>query len=244
MSTLILKIARKIHEIALFVLISLAIAAAFALLIESGKMTSPLQSWMLYNFLYKLSDDEAAGVLSRSAERESHLPAKWRQGAFELGSCIGFVTIVASKQTKSGADQPIDEKVTRAEQVAGSMGVMPVDWTKVRTNSEPLKLYERLEADETGLAGSIERQLSERHRHLFLAGVHVGAAIGGLEESNGEFFFIHYRFSDHARLAGVPVEAWTPLTRKPDGDTLQDKLAVYNAALETLERAVADFPKK
>ena len=89
------------------------------------------------------------------------------------------------------------------------------------------------------LAERVEAATSPRHRHLLLAGLHVGvyaAAVALLPD--GPARPDAARIAEHASLAGVPEPLWRPLTQVPAA-TGAARTAAYVAAVEALEAWLA-----
>jgi hypothetical protein len=216
--------------------IELRLAGVAAPLVEKGGDADRLQ--------------EARRIIAQSEERESRLPAEWRAEVFRLGHQIGFsAERLGSVALSDAASQARNRAslaagLSAAASAAQKMGVAPADWPPVRNVQEFAELKARIEADETGIAGRIERQLTLRHRHLFLAGVHVGITHATLTDSAGELFNTYaYLAGRHAALAGLPATTWEAVMRPPQGATPQQKLANFRSALAALDQASAAPPR-
>ena len=82
--------------------------------------------------------------------------------------------------------------------------------------SEAAALMSLVEPRNRALAERVEAATSPRHRHLLLAGLHVGvyaAAVALLPD--GPARPDAARIAEHASLAGVPEPLWRPLTQVP-----------------------------
>ena len=101
-------------------------------------------------------------------------------------------------------------------------------------------LAERIEDDENGLGARIETRLTPVHRHLYLLGAHVGAEAAKIESSGGKFALAPATpIRRHATLAGVAPALWQPLAADARGETPDQVLARYRAALNALAADLA-----
>ena len=100
----------------------------------------------------------------------------------------------------------------------------------------------RLDSDELGLAGRVEKATSRRHRHLLLLGMHVGVAAALADISGGKLQNpLRQYIGRHATLAGVPPAGWEPAARVGEGATPEQQAAASQAALAALDMAVAEL---
>jgi hypothetical protein len=73
--------------------------------------------------------------------------------------------------------------------------------------------------------------------------MHMGVTVAAGESTYGELLEPKWRFiGHHATLAAVPIAAWEPVARPPDGAVAKDRLTTYVASLAQLERAIARLP--
>ena len=233
-----------------FVLVTLAITGLYLLLQQIEMRLADVAAPLVEKGGDADRLQEARRIIAQSAERESRLPAEWRSEVFRLGYQIGFS---AERLGSVALSDPARQARSRASLAAGlsaaasaaqNMGVAPADWPPVRNVKEFSELNARIEADETGIAGRIEQKLTLRHRHLFLAGVHVGITHAALTDSAGELFNTYANLAGrHAALAGLPATVWEPVTRPPQGATPQEKLANFRSALAALDQAAAAPPR-
>jgi hypothetical protein len=232
-----------------FVLVTLAITGLYLLLQQIELRLADVAAPLVERRGDSDRAQEARRIVAQSAERESRLPAEWRAEVFRLGYQIGFSAERMGNVGLSDAGRQARNRaflaagLSAAASAAQKMGVAPADWPPVRNLQEFSEINARFEADETGIAGRIERQLTLRHRHLFLAGVHVGITHAALTDSAGELFNTYaYLAGRHAALAGLPATAWEPVMRPPQGTSAQEKLANFRSALAALDQAAAAPP--
>jgi hypothetical protein len=203
--------------------------------------------FMLARHVASSLPQEIDDVLAQSAERERQLPGEWRAKAFRLGYLIGLVArfgILHSNGVKQGeVHTSLAAELLEASGLAEEMGLAPANWPPTRTLKELMELPLRFEADETGIAGRVERKLTVRHRHLFLGGVHVGMdhAAFLIAKSEGVVFEgLGGPAGRHIALAGLPRSVWEPLTRPPEGDNPDEILSQFQKTLTILNQAVAE----
>lgn len=233
-----------------FVLLVLALAVTYLLLQQFWLGAAELGTGWQARLGASSSARDAEGVAARSREAEARLPAEWRAGVFRLGWQVGYVAELRGSQALSDAAlrQQVEARlaplIAQAGTLAESMGVGPARWPSVATADEFARLQSRFEDDESGLGQRIERTLSLRHRHLYLAGVHAGINHVVVNASGGSLFngSSAALFVRHATLAGVPPESWLALTRAPEGSTPTLRLARFQAALATFDAALAASP--
>jgi hypothetical protein len=191
---------------------------------------------------------ERVSVATASGPADGRLGAEWRLSAyllgFELGYCSNMLGSVAfaAPSKRVEVSEALAPSFTAAQDLARELGVGPAAVLPVATVDDFFRMKDRMEADELGVASRIEAASSRRHRHLFMLGLHVGAAAAVAESTSGE---VHNPARDHigrhATVAGVPAEAWEPVARVPQGADPAARLAAYRAALAALERAVAQL---
>jgi len=191
---------------------------------------------------------ESVSVAKASARTDERLPAQWRLSAyllgFELGFCSNMMGSVAfeAPSKRVGVSQALASSIKAAEDLARELGVGPAALFPVATVDEFMRLKDRMEADELGLASRIEAASSRRHRHLFMLGMHVGAAASVAESTSGNVHNpAHDYIGRHATLAGVPAAAWKPVAGVPDGTNPASRLMAYRAALAALEQTISQL---
>lgn len=168
--------------------------------------------------------DEAAALADRSRPRETALPAGFSRQVFQLGYEYGYLSQWLGGYGQQPEDvmrqlsRPVEMHQRHLDELAGQLGVAPVERLPVRTAADFSRLTQRIEEDPTGVAGRIEQVGSPRLRHLFLLGAHVGTMNASLE-SPGDMTPIPATqlIGMHATLAGVPENLWRPLGRVTRG---------------------------
>jgi hypothetical protein len=191
---------------------------------------------------------EAAEVRDASREADGRLPPEARVAAYRLGYHVGYSSNLLGSVVLSGAEaqarmrEILAPRITAAEELGQQLGVGKIALLPVSNAEEFGRVPDRLDADELRLAARLEAETSRRHRHLLLLGMQVGAGAALAQVTGGD---LHARLralaGRHATLAAVPAQAWEPVTVEPPGDTDDERLAAYQAALTALETAVAQL---
>lgn len=231
-----------------FVLVTLCITGIYVGLQQMWLSLTPIAE--LYETRAERTwPQEAATVAATARDADRRLPPDWHVGAFRLGYHVGYLT-----QRVGGfamGDDQVREKVRTitapllkaADDLARAMGVEPAAPLPVSTVDEFVRVDERLDRDESGLAARMEQKASRRHRHLLLLGVHLGLAVATGEGTYGEILSPKRRYiGRHATLAAVPAEGWEPVARPPEGATGEERLKHYVASVAALERVIAQLP--
>jgi len=189
---------------------------------------------------------EAEQVASRSSAIAARPPAGHRSGTFRLGYDIGYASeLVGSFVTSDAATRAQvatigAARVAAARAQALSLGLGDVDMLPMRHAKDFIQLSDRLEDDENGLAARIEARLTPVHRHLYLLGAHVGAEAAKVESSGGKFALAPASLiRRHATLAGVAPALWQPLAANARGETPDQVLGRYRAALGAIVAGLA-----
>jgi hypothetical protein len=190
---------------------------------------------------------EADDVAARSRAAAATLPPGHRLATFRLGYEVGWASEFAGSFAMS--DPAVQAKVRAitdahvaiAREQARRIGVdTAVDMLPSRTLTDFVRLQERFEADESGLAGRVEARLTPLHRHLFLLGAAVGGEAAKVQGSNGKFSEPPVEtIRRHATLAGVAPAAWQPLAVDHTGEPPATVLERYGAALDGVMAALA-----
>jgi hypothetical protein len=188
---------------------------------------------------------EAAETRATAAAADGALPAEWRAAAWTLGFQIGYVghimgSVVASApEQQQRARQLMAPRLESADQLGHALGVGPIAILPFATADDYVRESERLESDELQIAARVEAKASGRHRHLLLLGMHVGTALAGASATGGALINPSRPLvGRHATLAGVPAEAWEPVTRVPSGSTAEDRLKQYADSVVALAAAI------
>ena len=189
---------------------------------------------------------EAGEIAARSKALAVPLVAGHRQATFRLGYEIGFASeLIGSFGT---SDAPVRAQaaaigaahVAVAQAQAKALGLGDVAALPMRTAAEFFALATRIEDDENGLGARIETRLTPVHRHLYLLGAHVGAEAAKVESSGGKFALAPAALiRRHATLAGVAPALWQPLAADAHGESPDQVLARYRAALNALTAGLA-----
>ncbi len=163
---------------------------------------------------------EAEDVAARSRGAAVMLPSGHRLAAFRLGYEVGWASEFAGSYAMSNpsirqrATEIADAHVVVARAQARAIGLDPADVAALptQTPTDFVRLQDRFEADESGLAGRVEARLTPIHRELFLLGVSVGSNAAMVEGSRGQLSSPQVAsIHRHATLAGVAPAAWQPL---------------------------------
>jgi hypothetical protein len=188
---------------------------------------------------------EAGEVAQVSRRADNRLPASSRLDAYRLGFQVGYCSNVlgsvalSSPEVQARFKAVLEPRLASAQELARTLGVGDVTLLKVTNVDEFGHVPDRLDADELGLANRLEAVTSRRHRHLLLLGMQVGAGASLTQVTGGN---VHDQLRPlagrHATLAGVPAQAWEPVTVAPAGATADERLAAYQKALSDLDAAV------
>lgn len=188
---------------------------------------------------------QAVAVAEASKDAIARLPAGHRLAALQMGYQIGYASALTGSVAMSSQD--LQQKVRWlagrhvevARQMAGQLGIEPEAPLTTTTLQQFTTMTSRIEDDEAGSAGRIERQLSPLHRHLFLLGAHLGTEHARIETTGGQLTSPPARLiRRHATLAGIDIALWRPLAIAPAGETPQQVVERYRAALAGLSDAV------
>ena len=140
--------------------------------------------------------------------------------AFRLGYEIGWARVrrVRSRCRAAPAGRrprrsPTSTSRSRASRRASSASIrLTVALLPSRTLADFVRLQERFEADEGGLAARVEARLTPIHRHLFLLGVTVGNDAAKVQGSSGKRAARRStRSAAMRRSPGIAPAAWQPL---------------------------------
>jgi len=165
---------------------------------------------------------DAQRVAAGAAARDAALGPEVRLAAWRLGRNLGFASqlsdalalgaVADAERSRAALASVLDE--VKAD--AGTLGIPPPAPLTSTTLAGSSDLSRRFEADEGGTATAIATHTTERHRHLYLAGLHAGAAmytrmvvpdLRGLASSGD--------LERRARIAALPRALWEPLVRPP-----------------------------
>ena len=187
---------------------------------------------------------EQVGAASQEAIRrapDGHRLATLRLG-FELGRASDLIGSHAMSPAEAQrlARERAEPHLELAGQLAAQLGLGGARALEADSLKAFTEIGRRYEADENGLAGRIEQQLSPLHRHLYLLGVHLGGEASRIEDSGGKFSLPPASLiGRHATLAGVPAALWQPLAAEPKDEPPQQVLQRYRAALQALADELA-----
>lgn len=194
----------------------------------------------------KATDDRLAAEARDLAERSrdtAGLPSGHRLAAFRLGYEVGWASeyagsfAMSDSHTKLQAAQAADAHVASAREQARRIGMAgtPVAALPSRTLTDFVRLQERFEADENGVAARVEQRLTPIHRHLYLLGAHLGLESAKIESNGGNFALApSAQIRHHATLAGIAPSLWQPLAADRGGESPARLLERYRAALNAL----------
>lgn len=191
---------------------------------------------------------EAAAVADASRQADGRLPPESRLSAYRLGFHVGYCSNLLGSMALSAPErqeqmrQILAPRIQAIDNLGQELGVGSVALLGVNTVDEFGRLPDRLDADELGLAARLESVTSRRHRHLLLLGMQAGAGAALAQVTGGS---LHEQLRPlagrHATLAGVPAQAWEPVTVAPGGATPDERMAAYQAALNALDAAVSEL---
>jgi hypothetical protein len=188
---------------------------------------------------------EAAQVAQSSQGALQRLPDTHRRAAFRLGYELGFASkwlggfALSAVDARKQATALAEQHLTVARGLASQLGLDAVGVLPIATAAEFVALTRRIESDENGLAGLIERQLSLHHRHLYLLGMHIGNDAARVEMTRGTVVpdmepLIRY----HATVAGIRPNLWVPLASEPESETPPQVLTRYRDGLAALDQSL------
>jgi hypothetical protein len=191
---------------------------------------------------------EAEALAARSQARLAALPPGHRGAAFRLGYELGWASefvgsfAMSDPAVQARAKAIGDAHVAAARDAARRIGIDGRDIAALpsRTLTDFVRVQERFERDESGIAARVDAQLTPIHRELFMFGTIVGADTATVEGSNGKLGQPSVEaIRRHATLAGVAAETWQPLVVDPRGVAPDVVVARQRAAVETVLSALA-----
>src|SRR6266851_6615929 len=207
-----------------------------------------------------LDRNSAAGLASEAAQVEQasrvalqRLPPTYRRAAFRLGYELGFASeylgsfALSRVEARNQANALAERHLAVARALAHQLGVGEVGVLPVLTAADFAALNQRIEDDENGVAGRIERQLSLHHRHLYLLGMQLGTESARVEGTKGEVASPpELLVRRHATATGIPPTLWEPLASAAGRETPAQIVARYRAGLKALDESLgaADTPPK
>ena len=193
-------------------------------------------------------DAQARELAERSRGATAALPTGHRAAAFRLGYEVGWASeftgsfAMSEPRRQAQAAAIADVHVRLAQAQARVIGLDPaaVALLPSRTLADFVRLQERFEADEGGLAARIEARLTPIHRHLFLLGATVGNDAAKIQGSDGKLSGAQVdAIRRHATLAAIAPAAWQPLVvdhRREPPTVVLDR---HRAAVDALTAALA-----
>lgn len=191
---------------------------------------------------------EAEDVAARSRSAAATLPAGHRLAAFRLGYEVGWASEFAGSfamsdpSVQAKAVAVADAHLTVAREQARRIGIDAADVGALpsRTLTDFVRLQERFETDESGMAGRVEARLTPSHRHLFLLGAFVGMDAALVQGNRGELSGSQVEpIRRHATLAGVAPAAWQPLVVDHRNEPATVVLDRHRVAVDGLIAALA-----
>ncbi|HEY6367432.1 MAG TPA: hypothetical protein VI585_21845 [Candidatus Binatia bacterium] len=192
-------------------------------------------------------DREAKEVATLSEKALQTALAGSRHAIWQLGFNLGSVSQVIGSYAMSGEDvqtkarQAAEPALVEANSLAQTLGLGPVTPLATRTLDDFARLTDRIEADETGLAGRVTVAFSRHHRHLFLLGMHLGTEAARIQWSGGSLSLPpRAQIRRHATLAGIAPAIWEPLAAAPGyREQPGEVLARYRNGLTALVAALS-----
>lgn len=191
---------------------------------------------------------EARDLAARSDRAAAALPPGHRLAAFRLGYEIGwaseFTGSFAMSEPRRQAQAAViaEVHVEAAREQARILGIEPAAVVALpsRTLADFVRLQERFEADEGGLAARVVARSTPTHRHLFLLGVTVGNDAAKVEGSGGKLSGAQVEaIHRHATLAGIAPAAWQALLIDHRNLLPTAVIERHRAAVEALRAALA-----
>ena len=189
-----------------------------------------------------------ADALAARSTRLAALPPGHRSAAFRLGYELGWASefvgsfAMSDPSVQSRAKAIGDAHVAAARVEARRIGIddRAIDALPSRTLADFVRVQERFERDESGIAAQIEARLTPVHRELFLFGTVVGADAATVEGTAGKLADPSIEaIRRHATLAGVEAATWQPLVADPRGVAPDVVVARHRAAVESVLGALA-----
>src|SRR6266705_6522691 len=184
-------------------------------------------------------DSEAAQVEQASRMALQRLSPAYRRATFRLGYELGYASqwvgsfSMSPKSARNRAQELAEPHLAAARELAQLLPLGEIGVLRVENARDFVTLSQRIEDDENGLAGRVERRLSLHHRHLYLLGMHLGTeaarVIGGGDPSPQVLLIRR-----HATVTGVAPALWKPWTSTPGLETAQVE-ARYRAGLAALD---------
>jgi len=157
-----------------------------------------------------------------------------RSVAFRFGVDLGFLAVLrhASALKPSPELAAAEQQVmARVAQDAALLQVSPVVVMQGRDLNAQLRLVQRAEADESGMATRVVERGGVQLGNIFMMGMHTGMAsfwVWALGSTTLDAYEPHIRA--HARAAGIPEPLWKPLTQQPMGKPAEAR-ATYHSQI-------------
>ena len=229
-----------------FLAITLGITGMYLALDQLWLTVTPTVASVMSGSTERRWQNEAADVARASREADRRLPSSSRVVAYRLGVEVGYCSnllgsfAMSAPEIQARAHEALAPRLSSVRALGKALGLDDPPLVPVANADQFARISERIEADETGLAGRIEAGTSRRHRHLFLLGMHVGVSAALADALRGQTFSpVREYIGHHATLAGVPAAAWSPVASAPAGVNPEERSAAYNAALDALQAAVS-----
>lgn len=227
----------------LYIALQEAEVAIFGRFLDSGSMPS----WMLTG---DGQSDEARRVAEASAAREATLTPQHRCAALELGYHLGYSA--EAMGAVAGIDASLQEQVKpvlvpreqRSKELIALLGIDEAAPLPIRTANDFIRLAQRIEADENGVARRIEMATTLRHRHLYLLGAQIGLVSAQLDTAavrGGEYAGAPtLEIARHASAAGLSRQWWGPLLTFSKNEKPNAAAEKYRASIVALIQALED----
>jgi hypothetical protein len=195
-------------------------------------------------------EQKAKEVAMQSENALRSTPAGTRQNIVQLGFYLGFVSQVvgsfamSAEAVQAQARQLTEPSLLEANRLSQILGLGPVNALTTRTLDDFARLTNRIEADETGLAGRITRTYSPHHYHLFLLGMHLGTEAARIQGTAGSLSLPpRAQIRLHATLTGIPPAIWEPLAAAPGyREQPSEVVARYRNGLTALLASLSPAP--
>jgi hypothetical protein len=197
-------------------------------------------------------DQEAKRVAEASAEREAPLTPEHRVAAWWLGVHLGYLSHylgsygASDTAVRQQAHAASAKRIAAAQDLADLLGIGPVHPLESSTAAQFTRLTARIEADEGQVGARIEERTTQRHKHLYMMGMHVGMTRASMRGDSWRRIIVpSQQIARHATLAGLTREQWEPLARLPSGATQAEAVASYEASERVVQQALlANAPAK
>lgn len=179
-------------------------------------------------------------------------PASVRRDVWQLGFYLGYTSqftgsfAMSAAEVRAKANEVAKPILLNAHRLSLALGLAEATPLVTETLNDFTNMTQRVELDETGMAGRVQNTFSPHHRHLFLLGMHLGTESARIEGTGGKVSLPpRAQIRRHATLTGIPPALWKPLAAAPGlGEQPGEVVARYRSGLAALEAALSAAPKR